>query len=292
MKKTLVDMVTGGLIGPSLHNQAVKSKCNLVSPSIRKWFGQGTAVGPMSHLVKSPSKSPRKLALVLSPRKLPHERSRASDLQGIKRKVTSPENHHVISKRKRTGDSVTDENCPSIRKEPSSPEASGSHSRVLVVINNASPAGQGKSAASRKLFMSTPPKLRNNDKELRFQSPTADLPNYVFNPQPRTPRASSAKKNANDKDKTPNWLTRMRLQKIAEKSHGGDCLPKSPVSSSVTIRNELKPTADGSRSQDPGRMPATPMSSQKTPRQVKQALCMSKSAKKRVCFHLYFNLPF
>ena len=130
--------------------------------------------------------------------------------------------------------------------------------------------------------MSTPTKTRNGGSgELTFQSPTADLPNYVFNPQPRTPRASAKKHTDADKEKTPNWLTRMRLQKLAEKSTEGDKPAQSPGGgSAASVKSEAKQTPDGGSSHELGATPLTPSSGQKTPRQVKRAI--SKSAKKRV----------
>ena len=235
----------------------------------------------MSRLVKSPTKSPRKLDLILSPRKLPHELRNGNDLHGIKRKASSPENSPGSSKRKFFRGSV------SAKKAPTSPVANGNHGRVLAPINNSSPAGQAKTAASRKLFMSTPTKSRNGGKELTFQSPTADLPNYVFNPQPRTPRASAKKNTDADKEKTPNWLTRMRLQKLAEKSSEGDKPAQSPGGSAVAVKSEVKHTPDRGSSHELGATPLTPSSGQKTPRQVKRAI--SKSGKKRVSFTIFSN---
>ena len=226
----------------------------------------------MSRLVKSPTKSPRKLDVILSPRKLPHELRNGNSLHGIKRKASSPENSPDSSKRKCLRGLL------STKKEPASPVVNDNHGRVLAQIDNASPAGQAKTAASRKLFMSTPTKSRS--RELTFQSPTADLPNYVFNPQPRTPKASAKKNTDADKEKTPNWLTRMRLQKLAEKSNEGDKPVPSPGGSAAAVKSEVKQTPDGGSSQELGAMPLTPSSGQKTPRQVKRAA--SKSAKKRV----------
>ena len=280
MKRTLFAMATGGLLSRSSPRASREPTRHLVSPSIMKWFGKGTAGGPMSRLVKSPTKSPRKLDVILSPRKLPHELRNGNSLHGIKRKASPPENSTDSAKRKCTRGSL------SAKKEPASPVANGNHGRVLAPINNASsPAGQAKPAATRKLFMSTPTKTRNGSsgKELTFQSPTADLPNYVFNPQPRTPRASAKKNTDADKEKTPNWLTRMRLQKLAEKSTEGDKPSQSPGGSAASVnKSEAKQIPDGGSSHELGATPLTPSSGQKTPRQVKRAI--SKSAKKRVSY--------
>ena len=241
----------------------------------------------MSRLVKSPTKSPKKLDIILSPRKLPHElRTGSGLLQGVKRKAVSPENSPGSSKKKCLRDSVVDENSRSAKKVPTSPAAGGSQNRILAPIDNsASPAGQAKSAASRKLFMSTPTKSKNNGSgdSAAFQSPTADLPNYVFNPQPRTPRASAKKHTDADKEKTPNWLTRMRLQKLrAEKLNEDEKLGQSPGGSD----SGAKQTSDGGNtsSHETEVTSQTPSSSHKTPRQVKRVSSSNKSAKKRVSF--------
>ena len=284
MKRTLFAMATGGLLSPSSPRAPRVPTRHLVSPSIMKWFGKGTAGGPMSRLVKSPIKSPRKLDVILSPRKLPHELRNGNSLHGIKRKASPPEDSTDSGKRKCTRGSV------SAKKEPASPVSNGNHGRVLAPINNAaSPTGQAKTAATRKLFMSTPTKTRNGGSggELTFQSPTADLPNYVFNPQPRTPRASAKKNTDADKEKTPNWLTRMRLQKLAEKSTEGDKPSQSPGGSAASVnKSEAKQTPDGGSSHELGATPLTP-SGQKTPRQVKRAI--SKSAKKRVSCPIFYQ---
>ena len=268
-------MATGGLLSPSSprRNVAAKPTRSLVSPSIMKWFGKGSGDGPMSRITKSPPKSPRRLNLILSPRKLPHELSNVNNLQGVKRKAPSPDNSPGKSKRM----CARGENSTNVKKEPTSPVAS----RVLVPINNtSSPAGQAKSSATRKLFLSTPTKKKTSTNQLTFQSPTADLPNYVFNPQPRTPRAS-AKKNSEDKDKTPNWLIRMRLQKMADKLQDEDSSDGQPLGGAGVVM-KTEPTLDGSSSQPVAAAPSTPSSSQKTPRQVKRAMSTSKSGKKRV----------
>ena len=77
-----------------------------------------------------------------------------------------------------------------------------------------------------------------------YQSPTANLPNYVFNPEPRTPvgrvRTSSDKS-------TPDWLTQMRRQR----SLGTPEAPAQIVHLDEKKTPTSKPRAEGAQSDTP-----------------------------------------
>ncbi len=262
----------------------------------------------MSCLEKThPQSPPKRLSVILSPRKLPHELDSENSPQRVKRKaVDSPENSSISLKRLRRAD----EDVVTSSSRPLSNTATlNSYTKVLTPLENLEGSDKGRPQASRKLFdgsptkskssptkaqrtprkstprkqpqtpsrtpsktgspmktRSTPRKLNSTPRgQVRptasnspFQSPTANLPNYVFDPQPRTPRASplAANQNSGSKAKTSNWLEALRQKKMEESEPGKG-----------GVRDASSETKK------------TPGANAKTPRQRKSA---TKSAKKQV----------
>ncbi len=316
MRRTLVAMTTGGINPnkPGCHGNK-----KLVSPSIMKWFGKNASKdGPMSRLKKSPAKSPRKLTVIMSPRKLPQEMKDGRNLHGIKRKLCTPEKSQSEAKRKCShgdngnqgisGSHGNEENLLSPRKPASSPEAGSSKTRVLAPLE--SPIGNTVGKASRQLFTPDKPGASSQGaNNFSTQSPTVNLPNYVLDPKPRTPIVPSGghlmKEN---KGKTPDWLTKMRLDRSANKKQGNvtsatnkkeDCNEadspnpgaslefRTPRSGTDTSSTHTPSAGGGSSHAVPttpsgGRAVPTTPSSTRTPRPVKRAASVNKSSKKRV----------
>ena len=222
------------------------------------------------------------------------------NLHGIKRKLCTPEKSQSEAKRKCSqGDNGchgdgNDENLLSPRKSASSPEAGSSKARVLAPIE--SPIGNTVTKASRQLFTPDKPGVHSQGaNNFATQSPTVNLPNYVLDPKPRTPIAPAGghlmKEN---KGKTPDWLTKMRLDRSANRKQDNsganrkeDCYEMdSPNPGARTEFRTPRSGADKSSTHTPSAgssqaVPTTP-SNARTPRPVKRAASVNKSNKKRV----------
>ena len=172
----------------------------------------------------SPLKSPRRLNILLSPRKVAipgcfdalsprkHLAPRASPLtdslrrsraglQGIKRKLCDVSPQEQPTKIKRICDNHI---SPSCQKTPVG-------SDLLMSRENLTTGA----ACMKKLTFTDNFKTPEKSARINVQSPTVDLPNYVFNPQPRTPQA--LERSMKENDQTKNWLKRLQLKREGDR---------------------------------------------------------------------------
>ena len=96
-----------------------------------------------------------------------------------------------------------------------------------------------------------------------FQSPTVDLPNYVQDPQPRTPVGRRPDLQRDSQSRTPDWLTQIGLgMKSPDCKDGSPHTPHSHATSRVSrVNSEVGVAREGSPSVS--RSPATPLSSKR-----------------------------
>ena len=139
------------------------------------------------------------------------------------------------SKRARVASSETiDENARSARRSPMAPNAK----QVLRQTENvASHSGPLKEACDMK----TPQKTESGSSQESYQSPTVNLPNYVLDPQPRTPVGNTP--TGSKTPRTPDWLTKIRLERkgSVDSSPGG-----SEHNPDITPGKDVKRTPRGS----------------------------------------------
>jgi len=179
----------------------------LVSPQITKWFRKST---------------PRKL--VVTPKKLSSTHDAKSNVAGVKRKLCSEPDtddslgvtplgvKHKFHRPSRENDPKLLPSKPP-RTEPStavtvlaSVESNGNKRSELVLEDKTLNDADTVSVASRSSVTSSATAAG-----LGFCSPTVNLPNYVYDPQPRAPigRHSSPVKCR----PSHNWLTQLRLDR-------------------------------------------------------------------------------
>ena len=243
---------------PLRFGYSISTSPRLVSPSITKWFQkQNITIGsPMK------PKSPRRL--VVTPKKVSSPMSSSPSLNtekhseahthpvprgsSVKRKLNSgddlPERRAKRARICSQNENNVSNSLNSSRNSPankrdsrSSPanrrdsRSSPSSNRILVNYNK--PKTPKLESVKKSLFEDKllGVKAMSSDHDT-YQSPTLNLPNYVVNPQPRTPVG----KNLSTPDGTPDWLTRMKL---GRDSTGSPSDSKSPRRRTPRVSRQL-----------------------------------------------------
>ncbi len=157
---------------------------------------------------------PHKLALIMSPQKLPWppldqmKTPTNSSNKGCKRKLLGSPSASKSPKRRM----VQDENV-----EFKKAEIAQCHKKLDF----------GQSAVSR------------------FSSPTANMPNYVVDPKPRTPVGTTS----GIKTRTPDWLTQMKIERSSQKQE--DPCPTTPKLPSKMKKSARTPRSSPRLSKTP-----------------------------------------
>ena len=187
---------------PHAASCSLSTRRQLSSPQITKWFRKST---------------PRKLAV--TPKKSSSSQDTKPHVAGVKRKLCSEPGtddslgvtqlKHKVRRPSRENDRKL---SPS---KPQRTESSSAASVLSPVESNCSNQMLGETSTNvsgrAQLSISSSVAARTS-----FRSPTVNLPNYVYNPQPRAPigqRSSPVKRR-----KSSDWLTQLRLQRQGKES--------------------------------------------------------------------------
>jgi len=211
---------------PHSTSSSLGSRRQLSSPQITKWFRKSTPrklnVTPkksasLSHDAKSPHIAGVKRKLCSEP-DMDQDNSLGVAQLELKIRRPSRENDHKLSLSK-----------------PQRTEPATTASVLSPVQSNRSNRTLGKTSTDvsspTQFFISS-----GGGDVASFCSPTINLPNYVYDPKPRTPigpRSSPAKRR-----KSPDWLTQLRLQRQGRESANGSA--RSPTGRGQTNRSVAK----------------------------------------------------
>jgi len=229
---------------PHSHPASAPLSAKLISPQITKWFRKSTA---------------RKLAV--TPKKSSSAHGAKSNISGVKRKLCSEPDtddslgvtHLGVKQKVRR---ASRENDPKLspskpqRTEPSpamtvlSPVESNCTKQSEQVLGNEQVLGKALTDASMTSNTAqSSVTSRLDSAATSFRSPTVNLPNYVYDPQPRAPvgRHSSPVKHRQSRD----WLTQLRL----ERQNKG--VSSSPPTDRGQVRHKTTKTLKSSRQVNP-----------------------------------------